>query len=78
MSDLKTNIAAFEAMKNSLALDHTGKWVVFHDDKHIGTYDSFDAAARDAVEKFGRGPYLIRQVGVESVTLPASIMFRVA
>ncbi len=46
MSDLKTNIAAYEAMKNNLALDHTGKWVVFHDDKRIlRTYDSFDSAA---------------------------------
>ena len=78
MSNLKTNIAAYEAMKNSLALDYTEKWVVFHNDKHVGTYPSFDAAAKDAVEKFGHGPYLIRQVGVESVTLPASVMFPVA
>ena len=41
----------------------------------IGNYASFEDAAQDAVAKFGRGPYLIRQVGAASVTLPASVMY---
>jgi hypothetical protein len=41
----------------------------------IGTYETFDQAARDAVRRFGRGPYLIRQVGSSPITLPESVMY---
>lgn len=68
------NIAAFEKVRNELEKDSIGKWVLFHEEKHIGTFDSFEAAAEEATEKFGAGPYLIRQVGVSSVTLPALIV----
>jgi hypothetical protein len=74
--DIKTNIVAFSAVQHELEDTHMGKWVMFHEDKLSGVYDSFDAAAADAVTRFGRGPYLIRQVGAQSVTLPASVMFR--
>ena len=40
-----------------------------------GVYDSFDDAATDAVKKYGRGPYLIRQVGEQPTALPASVAY---
>jgi hypothetical protein len=64
MAELKDDIAAYDAMKADLEAKSLGKWVVVHERKLIGTYDSFDAAAKEAVHRFGRGPYLIRQVDV--------------
>lgn len=73
---LKSELAAFEQMRSDLERDHVGEWVVIHEDKLIGTYETFDEAAGAAVKRFGRGPYLIRQVGAPPVTLPASVMYR--
>jgi hypothetical protein len=75
MSDLDNEIAAYEKIRNDLEANFMGKWVLIHDGELIGTFESFDAAANDAVVKFGRGPYLIRQVGASSVTLPASVAY---
>jgi len=75
MAKLDDEIAAYDAMRSDLETRALGKWALVHDRKLIGTYDSFDAAAQQAVQKFGRGPYLIRQIGAPPKTLPASVMF---
>lgn len=75
---LTADIRAYEDKKAELEASHNGKWVVFYDAKLVNIYDSLEAAAKDAVEKFGRGPYLVRQIGAPPVTLPASVMYRVA
>jgi hypothetical protein len=75
MSDLKNEIAAYEKRQKELEEKHMGKWVLFHDGELVNIYDSFDDAATEAVTKFGRGPYLLRQIGAPSITLPASVMF---
>jgi hypothetical protein len=77
MAQLDTEIAAYDAKRQELEASHMGKWVVIHDRELIGIYDSFETAAENAVQKFGRGPYLIRQVGAPPVTLPASVMYNV-
>lgn len=77
MADIDTEITAYEAMRENLETEHMGKWVLVRHETLIGVYDSFDAAAEDAVRQFGRGPYLIRQVGAPPVTLPASVMYSV-
>ncbi len=76
MSLLSNEIAAYEEMRDVLEVDHFGEWVVVHDKQLVGTYDDFQAAAEDAVRRFGRGPYLIRQVGASPVKLPASVLYR--
>jgi hypothetical protein len=73
---LETEIAAFEAQKAALEQHHKGKFVVFHGGDFVGAFDTFDNAAREAVSRFGRGPFLIRQVGVEPPSIPASAMYR--
>lgn len=78
MSRLQDEIAAFEAMREDLEVQHMGKWVVFHDHQLSDTFETFEEAAEAAVARFGRGPYLIRQVGATPVTLPASLMYRSA
>ena len=76
MNTLSHQISVYEAMRDRLEADYFGKWVVFHDGELVDTYESFQDAATYAVERFGRGPYLIRQVGAPPMTLPASILYR--
>lgn len=75
MTMLSDQISAYEKMRNVLEADHFGKWVVFHNGELVDTYESFEVAANDAMRKFGRGPYLIRQVGAGPATLPASVLY---
>ena len=74
---LQPDFDAYGAQKDVLEEHHMGKFVVFHDGEFIDAFDSFDHAAREAAKRFGRGPYLIRQVGADrSMAMPASIAFR--
>lgn len=72
---LAVEIAAYERESAGLEASHRDKWVVFQGDALIAIYDSFDAAAADAVTRFGRGPYLIRQVGEAPIVIPVSIAY---
>jgi hypothetical protein len=76
MAETRFEIAAYERLKQELEERHMGKWVLFFDEKLVGVYGSFEAAAEEAVSRFGRGPFLIRQVGAPPVVLPASVMYR--
>lgn len=73
---LSEEIEIYESMRNELELNHLGKWIVIHDRELRGIYDSFEDAGQDAIEKFGRGPYLIRRVGIAPFVLPASVLYR--
>ncbi len=76
VAELDQEIELYNGMKSELETHHMGKWVLIHDLKLISIHDSFESAAEDAVKKFGRGPYLLRQVGAPPVVLPASVMYR--
>lgn len=76
MAEVNEEIAAYVKLQPELESKHMGRWVLLHDRELIAVYESFEAAAEDAVKRFGRGPYLIRQVGAPAVTLPASVMYR--
>ncbi len=62
MPVLTREIKTFEDMQESLEQGHFGKWVLIVGDQLVGTYETFQDAAVDASHRFGRGPYLIRQV----------------
>ena len=76
MLELSRQIAAYEKIQSDLEMDHFGKWVVFYDEELVGTYDTDREAVGTAIERFGRGPYLIRQVGVIPVPPLASVISR--
>ena len=78
MTTLSSQIAAYEEMRDVLEVDHFGKWVVLYGGELVDTYESSEEAAVDAVSRFGRGPYLIRQVGAPPVRLRASVWYRPA
>ena len=76
MTTLDSQISAYEEMRDVLETDHFGKWVVFHDGVLVNTYETFEQAAEDAVLRFGRGPYLIRQVGAPPTILRVPVTAR--
>lgn len=71
-AQIDREIAAFEDMKAALEQHHLGKWAVVRGGELAGTFDTFDTAAREAHQRFGRGPYLIRQIGATPMRLPIS------
>ncbi len=75
VSGLQSEIRAYDHMRNYLESDFFGKWVVVHDEELVGAYETFEDAAEVAIQRFGRGPYLIRQVGAPPVTLPVSVLY---
>ncbi|WP_425999520.1 hypothetical protein [Caulobacter sp. DWR1-3-2b1] len=78
MASLREDIAAFGQMKAELEASHFHEWVVFHCGRFIDAFSDFEAAATLAVDRFGNGPYLIRQVGAGPVQLPGGMIFRPA
>jgi hypothetical protein len=74
---LEVEIRAYDAKREELERHHKGKFVIFHADEFIGAFDTFDAAAGEAVRRFGRGPYLIRQVDVTAPPMSASLAARI-
>jgi hypothetical protein len=75
MIELDREIAAYETMRADLENRHMGEWVLLYKEELVGVYDSFEDAAGIAVSRFGRGPYLIRQVGAPPITMPASVIY---
>ncbi len=75
MAAISEEIAAYDRMRGDLEARLTGKWVLIHDGELVSQHESFEVAAVDAVRRFGRGPYLIRQVGSPPVALPASLLY---
>ena len=73
---LEREIRAYEARRDELERVHMGKFIVIHGEDLVGAWDTLDAAAEEAVRQFGRGPYLIRQVGAPPTVLPASVFMR--
>jgi hypothetical protein len=73
---LEAEIRAFEDRRTELEKSYLGKFVVFKDGDLVGAWDTFNAAAEYAILRFGRGPYLIRQVGAPQPQLPASVLYR--
>ncbi len=75
MSTLSDEISTYESLRAELEASHMGKWVVVREKDLVGVFEDFQQAAGEAVRRFGRGPYLIRQVGAPSATLPASVVY---
>jgi hypothetical protein len=76
MAILDTEIATFDTLRPNLEAEHMGEWVLLHGQALIGIFAGFDEAAQVAVTRFGRGPYLIRQIGAPALILLPSVMYR--
>ena len=60
---LAADIRAFEEAREELERKYFDKFALFFGGELQGTFPDFDSAARKAIALFGKGPYLIRQVG---------------
>ena len=61
-------------MREELERRAHGKFAVFHGTDLLGASDDLELAAQAAVERFGREPYLIRQIGVEPDYIPPAVI----
>ena len=75
MGNINEEIRAYDSMRTDLETQHLGKWAIVHAGVLVGVFDSFEEAADHATQKFGRGPFLIREVGAAPTNLPISVMF---
>ena len=75
MAIIEKEIIAYDLMRDELEAKHHGEWVLVHDQKLIGTYETFQKAAAVARKRFGRGPYLIRRIGEGPFRLPPALLF---
>lgn len=76
MATLDIELAAYRSQLFDLESQFFGKWVVFHGEERVGIFEAFEAAANEAVQRFGRGPYLIRNIGAPPVSLPVCVVQR--
>lgn len=67
MDDLAQEYAVYESMREELEAAHKGKFVLIKHVEVVGTYDTLDDALRVAVKRFGRGPYLIEEIGLPEI-----------
>jgi hypothetical protein len=71
---LETEIRAYEKNYTELERVYNGKYVIFREEELVGAFDDLDAAAEEAISRFGKGPYLIRQVGAPPIVPPAWVL----
>ena len=76
MEILDREYAIYEQKRAELEAEHAGKWVVIYGDDFLEVYETFQVAADRAAQMFGRGPYLIEEIGRnETPRLPTSVMY---
>ena len=68
-SALAKEIERYDQHRADLESGHAGEWAVVYAEEPIETFEDFQDAANFAVTNYGRGPYLIRQVGVQLVIM---------
>ena len=73
-SELSVEMALYEKRRAEFERDHKMEWVVIHGDQVVGIFADFQDAARTAVEKYSRGPYLIEEIGSPPLPMPASLL----
>ena len=71
---LEREITAYEKQREELERLYAGKYALFHDDEMIGVFDALDDAAREAIRRFGQGPYLIRPIGLPPSAATAAVL----
>jgi hypothetical protein len=72
---LDREIAVYDRERERLEREHRGKFVLVRGDEIVGTFDTFQAAADEAVRRFGRGPYLIRHVSDEKLGISPAVLY---
>ena len=72
---LQAELATLAREKEHLEREHKGKFVLIQGDEVIDAFDAFETAADEGLNRFGRKPFLIRQIGEEAVELPPAVIY---
>jgi hypothetical protein len=72
MKTLAQERKLYAQVRIALEAQARGQWALIRRNELVGTFASLELAAKEAVRRFGRGPYLIREIGAPNVTLPTS------
>ncbi len=72
--ELEAQIKAYETMQEELEDKWYGQWVLFHNEKFIGNFPTFEEAAQIATDRFDDDPFLLRKVGSGSIQPPVAMM----
>ena len=76
MSALERETAIFESRRAEFEKDHYMKWVVIYGEEVAGFFSDLQEAAEVAIDRYGRGPYLIKQIGEPDSPIPLSLFHR--
>lgn len=68
--DLSKEVEAFLRERTTLQKQHASQWVVFAEERYRGAFDNYEGAVRFAIERFGGGPFLVRNVDAEDEFVP--------
>lgn len=68
--DLSKDVEAFLRERAVLRRQHPSQWVVFAEERYRGAFDNYEGAVRFAIERFGGGPFLVRNVDAEDEFVP--------
>ena len=72
MMTLEKEIQLYDEMRAELEEKYFNRWIIIRGTKVSGPFEDSAECVQFAIEHFGRGPYLIRQVGAPPLHLPAS------
>ena len=70
---LSVETEVYNNLRDSLEREHRLEWIVIYKTEVVGFYEDFQLAAVAAIEKHGRGPYLIKQIGAPEMPLNLSL-----
>jgi len=59
---LEKEIFTYEKEKDSLIEQASGKYVLIHKDEIIGLYESKVDAVKEGYKRFGKKPFLVKQI----------------
>lgn len=75
LETLSKELKTFEKNKADLQKNHPGKFVLIVGDDVIGTYDTFNNAADEALRRYGDGEYMIRPVSGDCPELSPTVIY---
>lgn len=59
----------FELKRDEYAKEYPDKFLLIHGKELIGAYETFSDATDEGVQRFGRGPFLVRKSGEDELVL---------
>ena len=76
MERLERENATYERLRPSLEAEHHSEWALIRGETYFGAFPTFDDALREAARRFGRGPFLIREIGAPLLRFPGTVIHR--